>query len=183
RGGTAGKDKAPARTAGTRRGATGGRRRNAPPKKMSDLKAFATAAAKRYSGDYTPPGAEDPLPPIRMWLAWNEPNNPVFIQPQFKKQGKRYVVYSPVVYAKMCNAIVTGVHATRISGEKVACGATAPRGNNSAQGSRPSITPLVFLSALKKAGARFDFYAHHPYYGAPSETPSTPPKVTKSGVV
>jgi Glycosyl hydrolase catalytic core len=168
---------------GTPSWANGGKPRYYPPKNMSDLRAFATAAAKRYSGDYTPPGAEDPLPAIRLWLAWNEPNNPVFIRPQFKKQGKRFVVYSPVVYAKMCNAIVTGIHSTRISGEKVACGATAPRGNNSGNNVRPSITPLVFLSALKKAGARFDFYAHHPYYSSPSETPATPPKVTKSGVV
>ena len=29
---------------------------------------------------------------------------------------------------------------------------------------------------MKKAGAKgFDAYAHHPYYGAPRETPSTPP--------
>jgi hypothetical protein len=168
---------------GTPGWANGGKPRYYPPKKMSDLRAFATAAAKRYSGDFTPEGADNPLPAIRLWLAWNEPNNPVFIRPQFKKQGKRFVVYSPVVYAKMCNAIVTGIHSTRISGEKVACGATAPRGNNSAQNIRPSITPLVFLAALKKAGARFDVYAHHPYYSSPSETPSTPPKVTKSGAV
>jgi len=32
------------------------------------------------------------------------------------------------------------------------------------------------LRAMKKAGATgFDAYAHHPYYGAPRETPSTPP--------
>jgi hypothetical protein len=168
---------------GTPGWANGGKPRNVPPKKMSDLKAFATAAAKRYSGDYVPGGATEPLPAIRLWLAWNEPNNPLFITPQFKKKGKTFVPYSPVVYAKMCNAIVTGIHSTRLSGEKVACGATAPRGNNSARNSRPSITPLIFLSGLKKAGAKFDFYAHHPYYSAPSETPSTPPRVTKSGAV
>jgi hypothetical protein len=29
---------------------------------------------------------------------------------------------------------------------------------------------------MKSAGAQgFDAYAHHPYYGAPAETPSTPP--------
>src|SRR5687767_5003241 len=35
---------------------------------------------------------------------------------------------------------------------------------------------------MKKAGAtRFDAYAHHPYYGAPTETPSTPPPPGKRG--
>ncbi len=33
---------------------------------------------------------------------------------------------------------------------------------------------------MKKAHARFDFYAHHPYYSSPSETPSTPPKAPTS---
>jgi hypothetical protein len=161
---------------GTPRWANGGKARYYPPKKMSDLRAFAAAAARRYSGDYVPGGATDPLPAIRHWIAWNEPNNPVFIRPQWRKQGKRYRVNSPVVYAKMCNAIVAGVHSTRIAGEKVACGATAPRGNNQARSTRPSISPLVFLTALKKAGARFDVYAHHPNYSGPSETPTTPPK-------
>jgi len=161
---------------GTPRWANGGKARYYPPRNMADLRAFATAAAKRYSGDYTPEGAEDPLPPIRHWLAWNEPNNPVFLRPQWKRQGKRFVVSSPVVYAKMCNAIFAGVHSTRINGEKVACGVTAPRGNNRARSIRPSISPLVFLTALKRNRARFDVYAHHPYYSGPSETPSTPPK-------
>jgi hypothetical protein len=161
---------------GTPPWANGGKALYYPPKKMSDLRAFAVAAANRYSGDYVPGGADEPLPAIRHWLAWNEPNNPIFIRPQWKKRGSRYVVSSPVVYAKMCNAIVAGVHSTGISGEKVACGATAPRGNNRARGTRPSISPLVFLTAMKKAGARFDVYAHHPYYSGPSETPNTPPK-------
>jgi len=168
---------------GTPGWANGGKPRYIPPKNFTDLRQFAAAAAKRYSGDFTPPGAENPLPAIRHWMAWNEPNNPVFIRPQFKKSGKRYVVASAAIYAKICNAIVTGIHSTRISGEKVACGATAPRGNNSGRNIRPSVTPLVFLKALKKARAKFDVYAHHPYYSGPSETPVTPPKGRKAGAV
>ena len=34
--------------------------------------------------------------------------------------------------------------------------------------SRPSVSPLAFLRAMKAAGATgFDAYAHHPYYGSP----------------
>ena len=77
--------------------ANGGKPRYIPPKNANDLRAFATAAAKRYSGDFTPAGREDPLPAIRLWLAWNEPNNPVFIRPQWKRQGKRYVVASAAI--------------------------------------------------------------------------------------
>jgi hypothetical protein len=116
------------------------------------------------------------LPAVRYWLAWNEPNNPAFLSPQFRKVGKRNVVQSPYDYAKICNAVVGGVHATALKGEKIGCGVTAPRGNNTAKGNRPALSPLVFLDNMKKAGAKgFDAYAHHPYYGKPSETPSTPP--------
>ena len=31
------------------------------------------------------------IPRVLMWLAWNEPNNPAFLAPQWKKVGKRYV--------------------------------------------------------------------------------------------
>jgi hypothetical protein len=167
---------------GTPGWANGGKARYVPPKNMTDLRKFSTAAATRYSGDYVPPGAEDPLPAIRWFLAWNEPNNPVFVRPQWKRKGARYVIASAAIYAKICNAVYAGVHAAGIRGDKVACGATAPRGNNKGRSTRPSVTPLVFLRALKKAGAHFDVYAHHPYYSGPSETPFTPPK-TKTGAV
>ncbi|HEX9415156.1 MAG TPA: glycosyl hydrolase [Gaiellaceae bacterium] len=160
---------------GTPRWANGGKSINVPPKNMADLRKFATAVAKRYSGDFVPEGAEESLPALRLFLAWNEPNNPVFLKPQFKKVGKRFVVQSATAYARICNAIYTGVHSTKINGEKVGCGVTSPRGNNCARCARSSTSPLVFLQALHKRGAHFDVYAHNPYYGNPSETPATPP--------
>ncbi|MGZ8693847.1 MAG: glycosyl hydrolase [Gaiellaceae bacterium] len=170
-----------------------GSKLNRVPKKMSDLRNFAYAAAKRYSGSYVP-GLGDPaylagddpagpgkaLPPVRLWLAWNEANNPVFLGPQYVRKGKKWVVNSPVLYAKICSAIFTGVHLTTLSGQKVACGATAPRGNNNPKSIRPSIGPIPFLRGLKKAGLkRFDVYAHHPYYGQRTETPATKPKTNR----
>jgi hypothetical protein len=160
---------------GTPRWANGGKALYVPPKNMSDLRQFAFAVATRYSGDFVPEGTEDALPALRLYLAWNEPNNPVFLRPQFRKVGTRYVVQSAITYTKICNAIYTGVHSTKIRGEKVACGGTAPRGNNRARSSRSSVSPLVFLKALSKRGARFDAYAHNPYYGNPSETPGMKP--------
>ena len=86
------------------------------------------------------------------------------------------MLHSAIDYAKICNAIVKGVRKTTIGASKVACGVTGPRGNNNPNSSRPAVSPLAFLRAMKKAGAKgFDAYAHHPYYGAPSETPCTPP--------
>ena len=152
--------------------ANGGKATRYAPTNMKDLRDFAYVAALRYSGTYRRPSDGRVLPAVRHWLAWNEPNNPIFLWPQFS--GRRMV--SPRTYARMCNAIVTGVKATFLRGEKVACGVTAPRGNNSppsARNRRPSISPLPFLRLMKRYGARgFDAYAHHPYYGRPSESPT-----------
>jgi Glycosyl hydrolase catalytic core len=154
---------------------------NVPPTRMTDLRNFAYAAAKRYSGTFRPGGTDAsyaaPLPAVRFWLAWNEPNNPVFLRTQYRKRGKKWVVQSAVDDEKIGNAIYTGVKTTLLRGEKVGCGVTAPRGNNAPRSKRPSTSPLAFLRAAKKAGMRrFDAYAHHPYYGQPSETPKTRPK-------
>jgi hypothetical protein len=89
--------------------------------------------------------------------------------------GKTWVVQSAVNYAKICNAVVAGVHAAHTSA-KVACGVTGPRGNNAPRSSRPSVAPLPFLRAMKRYGAKgFDAYAHHPYPQKPTETPTTKP--------
>ena len=152
-----------------------GPRKNGAPRRMVDLRNFALAAAKRYSGSFRPAPDAMPLPAVRHWLAWNEPNNPIFLQPQFKRSGRKFLLWSPRIYAQMCNSVWTGVHLTGFAGEKVACGVTAPRGNNTARQPRPSVSPLYFLQGMKRAGAKFDAYAHHPYYGHPRETPRTPP--------
>lgn len=142
-------------------------------KYMSQLRDFAYAAATRYSGRYRRVFDGRLLPAVRHWIAWNEPNNPIWLTPQYR--GNKIV--SAQAYAKICNAIVTGIRSTLIAGEKVACGVTAPRGNNSPRSIRPSVSPLAFARAMSRAGAKgFDAYAHHPYHGSPSETPSTKPK-------
>ena len=148
---------------------------NVAPRSALDLERFATAAARRYSGTFKAADGRT-LPAVRQWLAWNEPNNPVFLRPQYRKVGKIFVIQSAIDYAKICNAVVKGVRKTTVGASKVACGVTGPRGNNNPNSSRPGVSPLPFLRAMKKAGAKgFDAYAHHPYYGAPRETPSTPP--------
>ena len=160
---------------GTPPWANGAKGVNVAPKSALDLERFATAAARRYSGTFRTKEGRI-LPPVRQWLAWNEPNNPAFLRPQYKKVKGTAVIQSAIDYAKICNAIVKGVRKTTVGASKVACGVTGPRGNNNPNSSRPAVSPLPFLRAMKKAGAKgFDAYAHHPYYGAPRETPSTPP--------
>jgi hypothetical protein len=169
----------------TPRWANGGRARNVAPTTKAgwnQLRLFANAAAKRYSGAYVPPldqqdpsnsTSSTPLPAVRFWTAWNEPNNPIWLKPQWR--GKTIV--SARNYVKICNAVYSGVHASRLAGEKVACGVTGPRGNDNPRSSRPSVDPLSFMAALKRYGLkRFDVYAHNPYYGSPRETPRYKPR-------
>ena len=166
---------------GTPRWANGGQSSNRPPKNFNDLYRFAYAAAARYSGTYVGTDGRV-LPAVRLWAAWNEPNNPVFLRPQFVRRGGRWVIQSAVDYARICNAVYNGVHATMYRSEKVACGVTAPRGNNNPRSARPSVSPVAFLTAAKKAGMRtFDAYAHNPYYGVPTETPTTRPPAPGPG--
>ena len=153
--------------------AGGGRLGNHAPRRSNDLLNFAYAAATRYSGTFVPFGDDNPLPPVRLWLAWNEPNNPVWLTPQFRG-GK---IYSAKLYKNICEAVWSGVHTTNLGGETVACGATGPRGNNRARSSRPSVSPLPFIRALKKAGLKhFDAFAHHPYYSNKTQTPRSRPR-------
>ena len=168
---------------GTPRWANGGASPNRPPSNFRYLRGFAYAAATRYSGNYAGTDGRT-LPAVRLWAAWNEPNNPAFLRPQFVRKGDRWVMQSAIDYAKICNAVYAGVHSTGYPNELVACGVTAPRGNNSPKSARPSASPIAFLIAAKKAGMKnFDVYAHNPYYGQPSETPSTKPPPTRSGGV
>ena len=163
---------------GTPSWANGGAGLNVPPRAIADLNNFAYAAAKRYSGVY-PASDGRALPPVKLWLAWNEPNLSIGLKRQFRRVGSRWVMQSAIDYTKICNAVYSGVHRTLIRGERVACGATAPRGNNSPTSSRPTISPLAFMRALKTAGLRkFDAYAHHPYYGRKTETPTSKPSAT-----
>ena len=153
------------------------------PRRVTDLRLFAFAAAKRYSGTFEIEGS-DPvgvLPAVRHWLAWNEPNNPVFLKPQWKMVRRTWRPQSAFDYAKICSAVYSGVHSTGLAGEKVACGATGPRGNDAPRSSRASTSPVVFMQWLRRAGLkRFDAYAHHPYYGSRFEKPTTVPKSKKA---
>jgi hypothetical protein len=153
---------------------------NAAPNAITDLQAFATAAARRYSGSFKLPDGTT-MGRVAHWTAWNEPNNPVFLKPQFVRAGGKWVLQSARDYARICNAVVVAVKSVNQK-NLVACGMTAPRGNNQPGTSRSSASPIAFLRAMKLAGAKgFDAYGHHPYYGSPSETPNTKPPPGKRG--
>ena len=157
----------------------GERRRPADPRPDARRPISArspTRRLKRYSGTFERTDGIV-LPRVRYWTAWNEPNLPIGLTPQWKKVGGRWVIQSARDYARICNAVVGGVKGTFIAGERVACGDTAPRGNNAPTSSRPTTSPLAFLRAMKEAGAAgFDAYAHHPYPSGPYESPTMKPR-------
>ena len=163
---------------GTPTWANGGRAQTVAPLRGADLEGFAYAAAKRYSGSFVRADGVT-LPRVKYWTAWNEPNLPIGLVPQWRRVAGRWVIQSARDYARICNAVVTGVHGTLIPGDLVACGDTAPRGNNAPTSRRPTTSPLAFLRAMKQAGATgFDAYAHHPYPSGPSESPTMRPKTS-----
>jgi hypothetical protein len=170
--------------------ANGGKPRTVAPTNFKDLENFAYAAAERYSGLWTAPSWQQdptnpttklPLPKVSLWTAWNEPNNPIWLTPQYKRVGKSWRIESAFQYAKICNAIYNGIHSSALGplpGEQVACGVTGPKGNDAPATKRASIDPLTFLTAAHRFGMKkFDVYAHHPYadIGA-AESPTFVPK-------
>jgi hypothetical protein len=171
---------------GTPRWANGGRSWNSPPRSASSLQAFAFAAASRYSGRQAvtdASGAQRVLPRVALWTAWNEPNLRFFLAVP-RRRGMSYATTAARAYARLCNAVMRGVHGAQAdqSGEKVACGVTSPRKKTG----RTSTGPLDFLRAMKRAGARFDVYAHHPhppiYTQRPSAIPRLPGTITLGNI-
>jgi hypothetical protein len=134
---------------------------------VDDLFAFATAAATRYNGiDRTPDDSVEPLPRVRYWQAWNEPNIAMFLIPQHV--NGRFV--SPANYRRMVNAFSNAVKSVPTDDgtrNLVLAGGTAPF-----DGSGPG--PLRFMRMMlcldtylrPIAGcppSHFDIWGHHPY--------------------
>ena len=104
-----------------------------------DFSAFATAAARRYSG-----GAH---PRVRYWQMWNEPNLKMFLD---DTAGR---------YRELVNAgykAVKGVHGDNL----VIAGGLAPFSDPD---NRYGIAPFPYMRSLLKAKVSFDVWSHHPY--------------------
>jgi len=118
---------------GTPGWASGRQKPNWAPKSPSALALFATAAAKRY-------------PWVHKWEIWNEPNQLGGLYPN-----------SPRLYVqRLLNPAVAALHAADPR-NVVAGGATSPRAT------RTALSAVAFMSGMRRAGARFDVYSHHPY--------------------
>jgi hypothetical protein len=118
---------------GTPAWASAGHKPNSPPRSPSALALFARAAATRY-------------PWVHKWEIWNEPNQVGGLKPN-----------SPRLYVqRLLNPTVTALHAVDRK-NVVAGGTTSPRATKTA------LSAVAFMRGMRRAGARFDVYSHHPY--------------------
>lgn len=153
---------------GAPRGATPGTWRPDP----RQLGLFARAAALRYSGRYPDPAAPGrALPRVRYWEAWNEPNLPIYLSPQWThRAGGGYAPASPTLYRGMLNAFYASIKQVDRS-DLVIAGGTAPFGDPPGGARMRPVTFWQQLLCLHGAGlhavscdrAHFDVLDHHPY--------------------
>src|SRR5919197_1276740 len=93
-----------------------------------------TALARRY-------GAQ-----VDMWSIWNEPNQPQFLLPQYRK-GKPY---SPVLYRGLYRAAYNAIRSVAANRkDKILIGETSPRGNVHI------VHPLRFLRGIACLNDRY----------------------------
>ena len=130
---------------------------------------FATAIATRYSGAFVDPAdpGSGPLPQVRRWQLWAEPNLTLRLAPQYEG-GKRF---APDHYRRMLDSFYTAIKAIAPS-NTVVTGGLGPYGDPP-NGVRTR--PLAFYRDLlclrgrkRLKGApcpekpQFDVLAHHP---------------------
>lgn len=149
---------------------------------------FARAVARRYSGKYTDAGVK--LPRVRYYEAWNEPNLPNYISPQWN--GKKPA--APGIYRNLLNEFYAGVHSVGKK-NRVIAGGTSPFGDPPG-GKR--MHPYFFWREvlclkgrkLRKAKgcvagknrAHFDIFAHNAINAVKGKGPTAKPFHPDDGV-
>jgi hypothetical protein len=117
--------------------------------------AFVRAIGARYSGGYRPAGSDFPLPAVRYWALWNEPNFGMDLGPQATAGSS--VLYAPVMYRRLLDAGWGDLQATGHGHDTILIGSLAARGSRdppsrSVRDGRPgkfgTTKPLQFVRAL-----------------------------------
>jgi hypothetical protein len=153
-----------------------GRSRLSNPK-PGEFRRFVGALGRRYRGSYAPPpdppceptplapcDPPPPLPRIRFWSVWNEPNQDLFLRPQ-RRGGKPY---SPRLYRRLFEAAQAGLRSSGHGNDRLLLGETAPSGG------RSGVDPIDFMRGVlcldrryrpKRPCPRLEAggWAHHPY--------------------
>lgn len=141
-----------------------------------DLGQFARAIATRYNGSFADP--LDPgqlLPRVSIWQAWDEPNLPGYLSPQWSgNSASGYQPVSPNLYRNMENAFYASVKGVSAS-NYVVLGGLGPYGDPPGTGSTDRMQPVEFERELlcvtptftEESGCSgptdFDAIDSHPY--------------------
>lgn len=131
---------------------------------------FARAVALRYSGFYPDPQRPGKaLPAVHNWIAWNEPNEPSELNPQWQTVGGHIVPASPDIFRPLLNGFYNAVKSVSPA-NRVISGGLAPYGD--APGGR-RMQPMLFLRTLLclngslgsacNSVSNFDAQDIHPY--------------------
>jgi hypothetical protein len=107
---------------------------------------FVQALGKRYSGTYTPPGSSSPLPRVKFWSIWNEPNYISSLQPQGTGPNDT-ILTSPRVYRGLVGAAWGALRATGHGHDTIIMGELTPRGYPNLK-VHPGIWPVTFVQSL-----------------------------------
>jgi hypothetical protein len=120
----------------------------------ADFTQFAYAIGDRYSGTYTPAGDTSPLPAVKYWSIWNEPNQPGWLAPQWSKVDGKEVAESPQLYRALVNDGYYGLVASGHTKDTILIGETAPEGSDTGS-ALTAMTPGPFVRDLYCVNSRY----------------------------
>lgn len=135
------------------------------------LGSFARAVALRYSGHFRDPLHHGRLLPlVSHFQAWNEPNLPTYLTPQWVNVNGTVTAASPEIYRTLLNTVYAAVKSVQPHSFVLAAG-TAPYGDPPGVGRmQPTdfLRGLLCLTAQLRSQAcpdpaHFDALDHHPY--------------------
>ncbi|HWH13730.1 MAG TPA: hypothetical protein VNT51_03225 [Miltoncostaeaceae bacterium] len=153
-------------------GSASGRVQAAP--RPAEAAAFAGAMARRYSGRHPGPDGR-PLPRVRRFEIWNEPNIDYFWSPQCRRAANGG--FAPVAayrYAALASAAVREIR--RAQPDAVVIGGVAgPAGGVDERRKRcrtgtESVSPVTMVNRLRAERVAIDAWSQHLYpIGSPSQ--------------
>lgn len=132
--------------------------------------AFVEMLARRYDGSYKDESDGVPLPRVRAWSIWNEPNWGNLLQPQWEasttkvrtRKGTRTIItgwtpMAPHIYRRMYREATAGLQRAGHIDDHVLLGETAPLGSRY-RGADQHLKPVLFLRELFCLDAKLNPY-------------------------
>jgi hypothetical protein len=108
----------------------------------------------------TPAAASAPpagaIPAVTYWAIWNEPDQPGWLAPQWRRYKHKWVMNSPRLYREFVDAAYVGLGLTghTTATNTILIGELAPEGYTT-RGSYEATTPMPFLRALYCVNRRY----------------------------